>query len=69
MTTIPNGAYAYYTDRSLPPIVCEVQHNWVWEVGDGHHRHVSKHHGEFIRLQEVTCNEPNQATHGDTTQG
>lgn len=54
MTTLPNGAYNYYTDRKLPPIVCEIFHNYVLEAGEPGQRPVGQYKGQFVRLQEVT---------------
>lgn len=55
MSTFPNGPYHFYNSDKLPPIVCEMQFDYVWEAGDGHYRHVSTYkHGRFVRLQEVT---------------
>ncbi len=69
MTTIPNGPYHFYTDRKLPPLVVEVFYGYVYECGEPHPKLLGQYRGEFVRLQEVTTVEPNQATHGDTTQG
>lgn len=49
-----DGPYAYYptNDPALPPIICEVVAEHVYEVFDAHMRPLSHYGGRFVRLVE-----------------
>lgn len=54
MSKLPNGPYFYRVVENSIPIVVEILHGWVYEVGDSHERPVSSYAGTFTRLTEIT---------------
>lgn len=55
MSTLPDGPYSYYTYAKLPPIIVEVFHGGVMEVGEEGCRPLSGYRGRFVRLVEANA--------------